>query len=215
MARIITHNDRNCLGFNKPITVGVKTEPLKTSILKENATELDFEEYKKHYHHLMMLDDDGREFREFHRYETDVKFFHVKNEVQPYARVRYGYYNNEIICVSCDNCTDIVIGKYRFELGNYEIGTIQVKDIGNGFTLKATVKDGKLLCKLRYKNGKDNDTEWYDVTDSTVEIDYRKSCVRAIEEIVKSISNWKCTDDLKAWIISRLEYTNTKAVWEI
>lgn len=214
--KIIAHNDRNCLGFSKPITTGVKNTPLETFTVKEDATEQDFVELKGKYDHLMLLGDDGRELREFHRYETDSKFFLVnpKDDSQPYARVRYSYYDNKVICASCDSSNCIMFGKYELHLGGYEIGYIRVKALNNWITLLATVKDGKLLMKARHSNGKDSDTEWYDVTDVKVEEEHRQLCIKAVKEVVDGVSKWNCDDYLKQWVLSRLEYTNTKARWE-
>ena len=192
--KIIAHNDRNCLGFSRPVTIGVKNMTLETFTVKENATEQDFIELKQKYAHLMLLGDDGRELREFHRYETDSKLFLVnpKNESQPYARVRYSYYDNKIISASCDSSNCIMFGKYELHLGVYEIGFIKVKALSTQIALLATIKDGKLMCKAKHSNGKDYSTEWYDVTDSKVEEEYRKLCVKAVKEVVEGISKWNC-----------------------
>ena len=164
----------------------------------------------------MLLGDDGRELREFHRYETDSKFFLVnpKNESQPYARVRYSYYDNKIISVQCDSSNCIMFGKYELYLGAYEIGYVKVKSLNTQIALLATVKDGKLMCKAKHSNGKDSDTEWCDVTCVKVEEGYRQLCVKAVKEVVEGILKWNCDNDLKEWLLSRLEYTNTKAKWE-
>ena len=107
-----------------------------------------------------------------------------------------------------------MFGKYELYLGGYEIGYIKVKSLNNWINLLATVKGGKLLMKAKYSNGKDTDTEWYDVTCVKVEEGYRQLCMKAVKEVVDGISKWNCEDDLKEWLLNRLEYTNKKARWE-
>ena len=53
--------------------------------------------------------------------------------------------------------------------------------------------------KVRHSNGKDSDTEWYDVTDVKVEEEHRKLCIKAVKEVVDGVSKWNCDDDLKEW----------------